>query len=276
MIKKWVAVAGVATVLSLTGCGSSADSSAKNNQFGLETPGTIQAAVSTDQPPFATAAKDGTPQGYIVDITNEVAKRLGLKVNYKATTVPAALQGLTSGQYDLAASGLGVTPEREKSVAFTKALYWSTTAVVTGTSTTATQLTEFKGKKVAVVTGAVQVSFVETKMTGAQKVQFPNQNAAVSQLLSGNVDAFVVGGPDAEAYLKQYNKLKIAVSAPVDHPTAMAVQKKNTSFQQAVNDQLTAMVNDGTFLRLYRKWFTEPPLADLVAAWPSLKNPLGS
>jgi polar amino acid transport system substrate-binding protein len=113
-------------------------------------------------------------------------------------------------------------------------------------------------------------------MPGARKVKFANQNAAVSQLLSGNLDAFVVGGPDAEAYLKQYAKLKIAVSAPVDHPTAMAAQKKNTTFVRAVDAQLTAMVGDGTFLRIYKRWFTEPPADGLVSVWPSLKSQLGS
>jgi polar amino acid transport system substrate-binding protein len=122
----------------------------------------------------------------------------------------------------------------------------------------------------------VQETFIDQKMTGAQKIKFANQNAAVSQLLSGNLDAFVVGGPDAEAYLKQYKKLKIAISAPVDHPTSMAVQKKNTKLLQAVDAQVGAMVGDGTFLRIYKKWFTEAPADGLVSAWPALKSQLGS
>ncbi|GLY85306.1 substrate-binding periplasmic protein [Actinoallomurus iriomotensis] len=273
MFRTRLLAVGVAAALSLTACGGG---SSKDDRYGLETAGTIEAAVSTDQPPFATASKGGAPQGYIVDITNEVARRLGLKVSYKASTVPAALQGLTSGQYDLAASGLGVTAERQKQVAFTKALYWSTTAVVTRKDESATKVTDFGGKKVGVVTGTVQEAFIEQKMTGAREVKFANQNAAVSQLLSGNLDAFVVGGPDAEAYLKQYQKLKIAVSAPVDHPTSMAVQKKNTKLLGAVDAQVTAMVGDGTFLRIYKKWFTEPPADGLVSAWPALKSQLGS
>jgi polar amino acid transport system substrate-binding protein len=273
MINIRVLAVGAVAALSLTACGGG---SSEHDPYGLETAGTIEAAVSTDQPPFASASKAGAPQGYIVDITNEVAKRLKLKVSYKASTVPAALQGLTSGQYDLAASGLGVTAERQKQVSFTKALYWSTTAVVTRADESASQVTAFSGKKVGVVTGAVQEAFVDEKMTGAQKVKFSNQNAAVSQLLSGNLDAFVVGGPDAEAYLKQYAKLKIAISAPVDHPTSMAAQKKNTKFVQAVDAQLAAMVGDGTFLRIYKKWFSEAPADGLVSTWPALKSQLGS
>ena len=267
-LRTLVAGAALALAVPLAACGSGDDNA--DNRLHLATPGEIHAAVSTDQPPFASADKNGTPRGYIVDVTDEVAKRLHVKVSYKASTVPGALSGLTSGQYDLAASGLGVTPEREKSVAFTKALYWSTTAVLTRKPATASTLTDFRGKKVGVVTGAVQEEFVDDKMPGAQKTKFQNQNAAVSQLLSGNLDAFVVGGPDAEAYLKQYAKLTVAVQAPVDHPTSMALPKDNTALAKAVNTQLAAMVADGTLLQLYRKWFTEPPRPELVKVWPKL------
>ncbi|MFC6883163.1 MULTISPECIES: substrate-binding periplasmic protein [Actinomadura] len=266
--------AGVTAVLglSLAACGGD---SGKDDPYGLEVPGTITAAVSTDQPPFAKAAKGGRPEGFIVDLTDEVAKRLKLKVSYKSSTVPAAMQGLTTGQYDLGASGLGVTAERQKQVAFTKGLYWSTTEVLTLKSNPASKVTDFSGKRTGVVTGAVQQAFVKNKMPGAKQTQFRDQNAAVSQLLSGNIDAFVVGGPDAQAYMKRYDKLKVAVSAPVDHPTAMAVQKKNTKFLKAVDDQLAAMVQDGTYIRIYRTWFTEPPQPELVKIWPGLNGSQG-
>ena len=157
-----------AGALTLSGCGGSSHHSAADDPYGLQDPGTITAAVSTDQPPFASATKEGKPVGFIVDLTNEVAGRLHLKVTYKATTVPAALQGLSSGQYDLAASGLGVTAEREKTVAFTKGLYWSTTDVLVMKDNNAATLTDFKGKHVGAVTGAVQEDFVKDEMPGAE------------------------------------------------------------------------------------------------------------
>lgn len=260
-----------ACALTLTACGGSGRA-ADDDPYGLQEPGTIVAAVSTDQPPFASAGKDGTPVGFIVDLTDEVARRLHVKVEYKATTVPGALQGLSSGQYDLAASGLGVTPERERTVAFTKGLYWSSTDVLVTKDNGTDTLAGFKGKHVGAVTGAVQESFVKDRMPGAELTSFQSQSAAVSDLLSGGLDAFVVGGPDADAYRKQYQDLKVAVSAPVDHATAMAVKKSNTRLQRAVDRQIAAMVADGSFLRTYDKWFSEAPAPQLVRIWPGLAH----
>jgi polar amino acid transport system substrate-binding protein len=258
-----------AATLALAACGGSASS--EPNPYGLITPGTIQAAASGDQPPFAKVDSSGHPAGFVIDITEEVAKRLDVKVTYKSSTVPAAIQGLTSGQYDMAASGLGVTDERKKAIDFAKGLYWSKTAVLTKTSNSASTLEGFAGKKVGVVTGAVQEAFVQKKMPGAVLTKFEGQNAGISQLNSGSVDAFVVGGPDAEAYLKQFSDLKIAVSAPVEHETTVAFRKGSTALVDAWNKQVDAMVADGTFRKVYDKYFTEAPLPELTAIWPALK-----
>ena len=200
----------------------------------------------------------------------EVAKRLHLTVDYKATSVSSSLAGLTTHQYDLAASGLGVTAERQKTVSFTKPLFWSTTAVLTTNRRTEDRLSSFGGTKVGVVTGTAQVAFIPAKMPGANAVDFPDANVAVSQLLNGSIDAFVVGGPDAEHFLKQYPTLRLAASAPVDHATSMAVAKDHGALLDAVDKQIAAMVADGTYARLYRKYFTTAPLPQLVAAWPEL------
>ncbi|SED11355.1 polar amino acid transport system substrate-binding protein [Amycolatopsis tolypomycina] len=254
--------------LLLAGCGGGG--SAAGNPYGLIEPGTIRAATQTSQPPFAFGDPSGKPAGFVIDLTDEAAKRLGLKVEYKSTSVTASLAGLTSRQYDLAAAGLGVTEERQKSVSFTKPLFWSTTAVLTTAQSSASKLTDFAGKKVGAVTGSTQEPFVPAKLPGAVPIGFPNANAAVSQLLNGSLDAFVVGGPDAEHFLKQYPVLRQAASAPVAHPTSMAVPKDHGALLTALDKQLGAMVADGTYARLYRKYFTTAPLPQLVAAWPDL------
>lgn len=233
--------------------------------------GTILAATSGAQPPFTMAGDGGQPKGYIIDLTEEAAKRLGLKVEYKLTPTSSGIQGLTAGQYDMVANGLGVTPEREKAISFAKGVYWSTTAALTKKSSPVTSMDGLAGKKVAVITGSVQEGYVK-KMQGAIATKFESQDAAVSALNSGTVDAFLVGGPDAEEYLKQFPDLKIAASQPVDHATTVAFQKDNTALVNAFDAQLQAMVDDGTFKTIYDKYFSQAPAPQLLQIWPGLSK----
>lgn len=275
-----VSAASAAVLLLLTGCGA-ADSGAKggtgsssaadSNPYNLITPGEVLASTSGDQPPFASVDDKGNPSGFVMDINKEVFKRLDLKVTYKLSPVPAGIQGLTSEQYDMVANGLGVTDERKKSIDFAKGLYWSETALLTKKDSPASSLDDFGGKKVAVVTGSVQVDYMK-KLPGAVETDFDGQNAAVSALNSGTVDAFIVGGPDAEEYLHQFPDLKIAASSPVDHATTVAFQKGNTAFEDAYNEQVGDLIADGTFQKIYTSYFSEAPQAQLIEIWPALKD----
>jgi len=254
----------VAIALTTAGCGDEQTGTA--NPYGLITGGVLLAATSGDQPPFSVI-KDGKPDGFTIALNEEVAKRLGLKTEYKQTA--GAIQGLTAGQYDLVANGLGITAEREKSILFAKGEYWSTTAALTLKSSPVASFAGLGGKRVAVVTGSVQVGYLK-KITGAISTEFPAQNAAVTALHAGSVDAFLTGGPDADAYLRQFADLHIAASQPVDHPTTVAFQKTGTALATAYNTQLEAMVADGTYRKIYDRYFTTPPLPELVKIWPGL------
>ncbi|MFC4943958.1 substrate-binding periplasmic protein [Pseudonocardia sp. GCM10023141] len=262
-----VAVATTAA-LATAGCGSGAATDTAANPYGLITPGTLLAATSGDQPPFSLL-ENGEPSGFTIALNDEVAKRLGLHTEYKQTDTAAAIQGLTARQYDMVASGLGITPEREKSILFAKGEYWSTTAALTLKAHPVAAMDGLAGKKVAVITGSVQVAYLK-KINGAVATEFPSQNAAVSALHSGNVDALLVGGPDAEAYLKQFDDLAISAAQPVDHATTVAFQKGATALGAAYDAQLEAMVADGTYRRIYDRWFTQAPLPELLKIWPGL------
>jgi polar amino acid transport system substrate-binding protein len=260
-----------ALLLATAGCGGSGK--AEDNPYGLIEPGVIHAVTQTAQPPFDFADTRGKPAGFVIDLAAEAAKRLGLKIDYKTTTVAASLTGLTSGQYDLAAEGLGVTAERAKTVIFTKPLFWSTTVVLTK-GPGAADPAGYAGKRVGVVTGAAQEPFVTGKMTRAAAVKFPAIDAEVNQLLAGNLDAVALGGPDADAYIQQHPGLVASVSVPVDHPTSMAAPKDHGRLVDALNKQLEAMVADGSFVKLYKRYFHEPAQPELVSAWPQLGDQL--
>jgi polar amino acid transport system substrate-binding protein len=272
MIRKIaVLAASAALMIGLAACGD--DTAGADNPYNLIAPGTITAATVTDQPPFAVASKSGAkPEGFAIDLAEEVAKRLGLKIDYKVTALPGLLAGVTANQYDMGISGIGATEERKKNMAFVKPYYWSYTAVLTKTDSKAAALTDFGGKKVGVVSGSVQEKFAGTQIPGATLSQFKDQPSAIAQLLSGGIDAFVVGGADAEEYVEREKGLKIAAEGDSLQGTAFPIKKGNEALVKALDTKIDEIIADGTFMKLYQKWFKHPLSPKMADIRPGLTD----
>ncbi|MEV5912722.1 substrate-binding periplasmic protein [Streptomyces chartreusis] len=260
-----------ALLLPLTACGGddgAADSAAA--KYKLVQNGVITAATQSEQPPFAITDEAGRPTGFSVELMNEAAKRLGVKVQYKTTTLQGILAGLSAGQYDIGVAGVGATAERKKSVAFTTPYYWGFTDVLTLKDRRETALPDFDGKRVGAVSGSVQETFVNREMMRAKLVKFKDQTALITQLLSGGIDAAVLGGASADAYVAK-EPVRIAVKLESLQGSAFPMRKDgDPKLLKDLDAQIDAMIEDGTYIKLYRKYFRDPIAADLIVERPKL------
>src|SRR4051812_42145252 len=84
------------------GAGSTTDSAVTSDRYGLATAGTITAGVSQGDAPFVSPDASGKPVGMLVDLNDEIAKRMGLRIVYKLTTISGGLLSLvTAGHFDM-------------------------------------------------------------------------------------------------------------------------------------------------------------------------------
>ncbi|WP_052310317.1 substrate-binding periplasmic protein [Streptomyces viridochromogenes] len=270
--------AAVTLVLSLAACGGGAAADPASSKYELVQDGVITAATQSEQPPFAITDAKGRPTGFAVELMNESAKRLGLKVQYKTTTLQGILAGLSAGQYDVGVAGVGATAERKKSVAFTTPFYWGFTDILTPKGGRQNAVSDFDGKRVGAVSGSVQEDFVHREMKRVKLVKFKDQTALITQLLSGGIEAAVLGGASADAYVAK-EPLRIAVKLESLQGSAFPMRKDgDPELLKDIDEQIDEMIDDGTYIKLYRKYFHDPIAADLVKERPKLtkqimKNP---
>lgn len=280
-MRRSVSALAVAAVIGagVTACGSDSDStsastSSKSADYGLVQDGTITAAVTAGDYPFVSPDASGKPVGMLVDLNNEISKRMGLKIVYKTTTVQAGLPALTSGQYDMMSVGLVATADRKKSVAFTKPIFWGQNVLVVPAKSTAKTIPDFAGKRVGSGANSQQADFTKTNMKSSELVSEATDSAGVSQLLAGNLDAMCLGSTHVGKILQEHpGKLKIALTSPQNEPGAMAVSKKLTKFLADYNKELAVLANNGTFLKLYQKYFPDLPYPkQMYKYWPSIQQ----
>jgi polar amino acid transport system substrate-binding protein len=267
-------VAAIAAAVSVAACSSPGGSASTGNPYGLVQSGTIQSAITAGGAPFATTTKAGQPEGFLIDMDNLIAKNLGLTISYKVTTTDAALSGLTAGKYDLLSIGLVATPARAQNAAFSKPIYYGYNDVVVKAGSPVSSAASLAGKRVGVSLGSAQYDYAQASLKSATLVSESLNSTAISQLTAGTVDAIVLGGSQAGTLLTQSpGKYKVAFSAEQTSAGAVAMSKKEPKLLAAYNAQLTKLVNNGTFLKLYDKWIAPvgaPFPTALYSTFPSL------
>lgn len=81
-------------------------------------------------PPFAMKDESGNWTGISIDLWRHLADRLKWRYRFvEADTVPALLEGVTAGKFDVGIAAISVTAEREQSLDFTTSYFYAGTGV---------------------------------------------------------------------------------------------------------------------------------------------------
>jgi ABC-type amino acid transport substrate-binding protein len=228
-------------------------------------------AVQSDQYPF-DFIQDGKEVGFSIDLMNEIAKRLGLSTSYTTTSLDGLLAGVPAKQYDIAAVGLSIKPDRQKVMAFSEPYYYGYYGIIAKKSAGLSASSDFAGKTIALISGSAQDTYAKQHYPKAQIKRFEAQPQAIAALEGGQVDAFFVGGPDTMKYLQQYADLTLVATIQTSTPNGFPMSLDDPSLVAGVNSELNAMFADGTYTTIYKRWFTTPLPPKLVSEHPVLAN----
>src|SRR6202011_2210448 len=80
----------------------------------------LKTGVDATFAPHAMPNLSGGIQGFNVDLANEIAKRLGRRIEIEATQFSGLVPGLQAGTYDFIAAPVTVTKERADNLLFTE------------------------------------------------------------------------------------------------------------------------------------------------------------
>ncbi|HEY1104944.1 MAG TPA: amino acid ABC transporter substrate-binding protein [Agromyces sp.] len=251
-------------VVALAACSSGGsndagtDASAKGDEYGLVTPGTLTVATEGTYKPFTYhEGGAGDLVGYDVEVAEAVADKLGLKVEFQETQWDAIFAGLDAGRFDVIANQVSINPEREKSYLFSTPYTVSPSVVVVNEGDTSiTSFDDLKGKTTA---QSLTSNFYQLAVdAGANVESVEGWAQAVALLQQGRVDATVNDKLTYLDYVKQTPDAKLAVAAETDpSESALAFTKDKTALVKAVDGALAELREEGVLAELGEKYFGE-------------------
>ncbi len=268
-IKNWlrplVGAGVVASALALSVLSGAHSARAEDNPYNLIDPTVISVGTMGDAKPYTFTQADGTFTGFDVELFLDVARRMGFDKEHVVFTgqeFSALMPSVANERFDVAVAAIGTTEERKKNVDFSDGYLAGYLSVVSGDE----KLTDAKameGKRLGVVQGTLQEIYAQKNFTQTDLVKFPDNNSAISALNNGSVDAHFLDYEAAKQYSERYPDLKITSNIPsFDAPAGFVIRKGNDALREALNKNLHAAMQDGTWKTLYEKWFPGSPMPD--------------
>jgi len=256
------ALAIFAVALFATGCGSSDDDSTSGGGGGGEV---LTVGSDIPYPPFEQG-KSPNYTGYDVELLEAVAENTGREAVFQDTSFDTIFLDLARGKFNAVASAATITDEREKTVDFTNPYYLSEQAILVNEGDEIDSVEGLKGATVGVQQGTTGQEFLDENGEAGEVRPFPQGPDAVNALKAGTVDAVVIDIPVAENAVDAGNGLEISAAIPTEEEYGFVVAQDDDKLLEELNKGLEEAKDDGTFARIYKKWFKRAPTEQLLSA----------
>ena len=236
-------------VTCFAGCGNKMKTTVED----VKKSGELVVATSPDFPPFESL-EDNKVVGIEPEILEFICKELDVELKIEQMDFDSVLNGISSGKYDLAASGISVTPDREKNMLFTDPYCLAAQAIVVVEGSAVASKADLEGKKISAQTGTTAEEFCMGE--GYDVSAFAANNDAQLALVNGKVDAWVIDDLTAAEMVAAYNetadkKLVILDEAMTTEPYAFAFPKGCEDIVTEVNAIINDLVANGTIKTIF-------------------------
>jgi len=245
------------SAIALAGCGNKAETNTNaTKELKILHVGTNATYVPFE---FVEGGKDSdkTYKGFDMELSEEIAKRLGMKLEINNTPFDGLIMALQSKKIDMIASGMVITPERSEKVTFIPYYDSGLGILVNKNITDVNSVNDLKGKRVAVQMGTTG-SVAAHKIEGIAEIREFDHNAeALLELKQGNVDAVLTAIPVAKYYLKTVpdSNAKLVESPITKQTLGLGINKDDKELTEKVQKAFNEIKADGTYDKLMKKWF---------------------
>ncbi|XXJ18775.1 transporter substrate-binding domain-containing protein [Desulfovibrio caledoniensis] len=234
-------------------------------------PKILRSASELDYPPFALALPDGTADGFSVELLKAVASEAGLRVDFKTAPWAEIKRALADGELDVLPL-VSYSAERDAYFDFSIPYLQMHGSIFVRKGTRDIRgEADLHDKTVLVMRGDTAQEYAERKHLAGKLILTESYGEAMTLLSKGSYDAVLVQQVVGWQIIKKLGLKNIedVRPAPLD-PTlrpdgvtmtgfvqkfCLAVHEGDHALLARLNEGLATVFSNGTYDRLYIKWF---------------------
>ena len=254
--------------LMLTACQAAAP---KDLLSTVKARGVMRVSSDPNYKPQSFLNDKGEMDGFDIDVSKEVAKRLGVKVEFVTPDWDTIVAANWGGRWDVSIGSMTITADRKKVLFFSTPYYYTPAQFAAPKDSPLNSLDDLAGKTVCVGSGTTYDDYLNGKLTlegekiikqvqGVKMTTFSTDSECIQAFQAGrkDFDAVLTAQPTIEDAVKSGVQLK-KIGAPVYYEALAAAMDQKVAnsdgFVQAVSKAIDDMHKDGTLTNLSMKWY---------------------
>ena len=271
----------LAAILVVTACGGGGSAGGGGGGGGgdllqeVKDRGTLRVSTDPAYPPQSFQTNDGTFKGFDIDVAEEIAKRMGVEVQWIVPSWDVITAGNWNGRWDISVGSMTVTPERAKVLYFSPPYYYNpAAAAVHEDNTDITDVeTDLDGKTIGVCGACTYEFYLDGTLNipgedydfvvdDPQIKTYDTDSSAIQDLALGDgvrLDAAMSSLTTLKEAEKKGTPIKVVGDPLYYEPLAVAVDRQAPGnpkpLVEEVGKIIKEMHQDGTLTELSEKWY---------------------
>ncbi len=235
--------------------------------------GVLKVATNAGWPPQSYLDDSNQLVGFDIDVSNEIAKRLGVKAEFDTPEWGVMTGGHWGGRWDVAVGSITPTKPRSEVLDFAGIYYYTPYVFAVNADSKITDAKELNGKRIGVETGTTSEEYINRRLVidapGVPPVEYWLEPGEIKTYADSmlpfddlrlgdgvRVDAVIAGEQTVLNAIKNGYPIKVV---PGDYafrePLTVVADKGDADWTAKVNGIIQAMKDDGTLTTLTTKWY---------------------
>jgi ABC-type amino acid transport substrate-binding protein len=203
-------------------------------------------------------------KGFDVELVNEIGKRLQLDVEYVKTPFDTIFRNLAQGKFDLVASSTTITDERKRTVDFSDPYFAADQSLMVKRGSDVRTLADLEGQVIGAQIGTTGADYAQEEINAETVRTYDLIDDAFQALQAGQIAAVINDCPVSKYAERSKPDLQVLSAIRTGESYGLAFAKDSDELREAVNRELDEIKQDGTYDRIFSKWFGSNPCRNIA------------
>ena len=238
---------------------------------GAQAEGQLKIGTEGAYPPWSMADANGNVTGFDADVGALLCAKLDKECVFVVQAFDGLIPALQANQFDVIISGMSITQERKKQIAFSVGYAEFPNRFVVrkdsdlvAISDIPALLTALEGKKIGAQAATTHANFIAKLIPGADLRTYDTLDQQWIDLSSGRIDAAFADATADQDFLNKPEGADFAMAeaviasaydATLGEGIGVGMAQDNTELKAQIDTALCELIADGSITKASEKWF---------------------